>query len=53
LDEKELCVVEPVDRLRDEILGFTCRLVTEPSTAGKEASVLKVMEAELIKLSKL
>ena len=50
LDEKELCIIEAVDRLRDEILGFTCRLVAEPSTVGKEASALKVMEAELSKL---
>lgn len=44
-------IVDGIDHLADDILDFTCRLVTEPSTLENEASALGVMEAELIKLS--
>ena len=47
MDEKELCIIETVDRLRGDILDFTCRLVAEPSTVGNETSALQVMEEEL------
>ncbi len=50
MNAKAIHIIETVDRLRDEILDFTCRLVAEDSTVGNEASALRVMEAELGKL---
>ncbi|MEW6667965.1 MAG: ArgE/DapE family deacylase [Thermodesulfobacteriota bacterium] len=50
MDGKTLHIMETVDRLRDEILDFTCRIVAEPSTVGNEVPALQVMEAELGKL---
>ena len=44
-------IIDRIDTLVDDILDFTCRLVAEPSTLENEASVLRVMEAELMKLS--
>jgi acetylornithine deacetylase len=46
--EKEL--VTSVQSLKADIIDFTCRLVSQPSTLGNEASVLAVMERELEKL---
>jgi len=40
-------IIDTVDTLTDDIIGFACRLVAEPSTLGKEKSVLAVMEAQL------
>ena len=50
LNKKESVIVETVNDLSDDILDFTCRLVTEPSTLGDEFSALLVMEDELKKL---
>lgn len=47
MNKKEKKVIEAVEKLRSEILDFTCRLVAEASTLGNELSVLKVMEEEL------
>ena len=44
-------ILDAVDHLTDDVLDFTCRLVAEPSTLENEASVLRVMEKELTKLS--
>jgi acetylornithine deacetylase len=44
-------IVESVDDLADDIIDFACRLVGEPSTLENEASVLRVMETELTRLS--
>ena len=44
-------ILDAVDHLTDDVLDFTCRLVAEPSTLENEASVLRVMEEELTKLS--
>jgi acetylornithine deacetylase len=51
MNQKEKLIVETVDQLTDDILDFTCRLVSEPSTLGNEASVVNVMEEELKGLS--
>jgi len=51
MNNKEKQIIKAVDRLTDDILDFTCRLVAEPSTLENEASVMKVMEEELKKLS--
>jgi len=40
-----------VDRLADDVLDFTCRLVEEPSTLGNEASAVELMKGELKHLS--
>lgn len=44
-------IVDGIDKLSDEILDFTSRLVAEPSTLGNEFSAMEVMEAELKKLA--
>ncbi|UCD79661.1 MAG: ArgE/DapE family deacylase [Desulfobacterales bacterium] len=44
-------IIATLDQLKDDIIDLTCRLVAEPSTLENEASVLRVMEAELSKLS--
>lgn len=51
MNNPEKQIVDTIDALSDDILDFTCRLVAEPSTLGNEASAMKVMEAELEKLS--
>jgi len=47
-DEKK--IIEAVETLSDDIMDFTCRLTTEPSTLGNEASVLEVMQDEIARL---
>lgn len=44
-------LIESVNRLEDDILDLTTRLVAEPSTLGNEKSVLLVMEEELKRLA--
>jgi acetylornithine deacetylase len=51
MNKIEKQIIDGIDHFADDILDFTCRLVAEPSTLEKEASVLEVMEAELNKLS--
>jgi acetylornithine deacetylase len=51
MNKLEKQIIDRIDHFADDILDFTCRLVAEPSTLEKEASVLEVMEAELNKLS--
>lgn len=51
MDVKEERIVDEVENLTDDILGFASRLVAHPSTLGNEASVLRVVENELSKLS--
>ena len=46
-NNKEKHIIEIVDKLVEEMVDFTCRLVTEPSTVGHEMSVLTVMENQL------
>ncbi|BCR03550.1 acetylornithine deacetylase [Desulfuromonas versatilis] len=43
-------ILATVDALADEIIDFSARLVSEPSTLGNEASALRVMEDELVRL---
>ena len=47
-DEK---IIQTVEKLENEIIDFSCRLVKEPSTLGNEASVVHLMKNELEKLS--
>ncbi len=51
MDKIEKQIVAGIDKLSDDILDFTSRLVAEPSTLGNEASAMEVMEAELKKLA--
>ena len=46
-NNKEKHIIEIVDKLVEEMVDFTCRLVAEPSTVGHEMSVLTVMENQL------
>jgi acetylornithine deacetylase len=48
---KEERLIKEIEGLSDDLLDFASRLVAQPSTLGNEASVLKVMEEELSKLS--
>lgn len=50
MDSREKHLIDRVDRLADDILDFTCRLVAEASTLGNETSALEVMEGELRRL---
>ncbi len=49
-NKREKQILAAVDALADDILDFTCRLVAEESTLGREQSVLGVMASELRKL---
>jgi acetylornithine deacetylase len=49
--KQEKKLIETVDRLADDVLDYASRLVREPSTLRNEASVVKVAEEELRKLS--
>ncbi|MBT3256144.1 MAG: ArgE/DapE family deacylase [Deltaproteobacteria bacterium] len=51
MNSSEQKLMSTVESLIPEILDFTSRLVACPSTLGKEASVLEVMENELGRLS--
>ena len=50
MDNKEAAISKAVEELREDIIEFTFKLVRQPSMLGEEASVLRVMEEELIKL---
>lgn len=45
MDSHERKIIETVDRLTDEIIDLTGRLVAQPSVLENEAGVLEVMEA--------
>ncbi len=47
---REQMILQTVERLQEDILGFACRLVAEPSTLGREASALQLMESDLRQL---
>ena len=47
MGKSEQKLISTVESLAPEILDFTSRLVACPSTLGKEAPVLEVMENEL------
>ena len=47
LEPREQKIIDTVNTLADDIIGFTCRLVAEASTLSNEKSVLNVMEGEL------
>ncbi len=47
MEKSEQKLISTVESLAPEILDFTSRLVACPSTLGKEAAVLEVMENEL------
>jgi len=47
MEKSEQKLIDTVESLAPEILDFTSRLVACPSTLGKEAPVLEVMENEL------
>ena len=47
LNNKETHILETVDKLDEEMVDFTCRLVAEPSLVGHEMTVLTVMEDQL------
>jgi acetylornithine deacetylase len=51
MNQNEKRIIETVDGLADDLLDFASRLVREPSTLGNEASVTRIMEGELTKLS--
>jgi acetylornithine deacetylase len=51
LNKAEKQIIESIDNLADDIIDFACRLVAEPSTLENEATVLRVMEIELARLS--
>lgn len=51
INQKEKRIIETVNQLADDLLDFTCRLVSEPSTLGNETSAINIMEKELKKLS--
>ena len=51
INQKEKRIIETVSQLADDLLDFTCRLVSEPSTLGNETSAINIMEKELKKLS--
>ena len=50
LDVREQKLMEAVNALSDDMFDFAARLVAEPSTLGREESVLEVMAAELTRL---
>ncbi len=50
LSVKERHISNVVDKLADDIVDFTGRLVAEPSTLANEMSVLTLMEEELSRL---
>ncbi len=47
---QEQKILAAVDSLADDLLDFTCRLVAQESTLGREHAVLGVMETELNRL---
>jgi acetylornithine deacetylase len=47
LSPNEKHIIAAVDALEDDIIDLTGRLVAEPSTLGKEQSVLRLMETKL------
>ena len=51
MNKIEKQIIDRIDHFADDIIDFTCRLVSEPSTLENEVSALAVMEAELKKLS--
>jgi len=51
MEKREQKIKESIDGMADDIIDFTSRLVSEPSTLEHEASVMALMEAELNKLS--
>ncbi|MFH1137946.1 MAG: ArgE/DapE family deacylase [Pseudomonadota bacterium] len=50
MNEREQKIISAVDSLADDIIDFASRLVAEPSVLGREASAVRVMEDELIRL---
>lgn len=51
MDAKKQKIIDTVDRLSDDILDFTQKLVREPSTLGNEAGAVEIMESELVQLN--
>jgi acetylornithine deacetylase len=51
MEKRAQKIMESIDGMADDIIDFTSRLVSEPSTLEHEASVMALMEAELNKLS--
>jgi len=51
LNAAEEKIVNTVESLREGMLDFTCRLVAQPSTLGKEISALELFAQELRRLS--
>lgn len=50
LNGKEKSLLDAVDSLADEMFDLASRLVAEPSTLGHEASAVRVMEEEMVRL---
>lgn len=50
MDRREQHILSVVDTLADDIVDFTSRLVSQPSTLGNEQSALVVMEDELLSM---
>lgn len=50
MDLREIKLIETVDRLTDQIVDFTMRLVAEPSTLGNESGATALMAGELEQL---
>jgi len=51
MEARQQKIIDAVDRLADDIMDFTVRLVKEPSTLGNEAGAVEVMEDELRRLN--
>jgi acetylornithine deacetylase len=47
MNQREEKILQAVEALSGDMVGFTTRLVAQPSTLGNEATALKVMEDEL------
>lgn len=44
-------ILDEIDRLKDEIVQFTCDLISQPSVLGQESTVLEIVEKKLNSLS--
>lgn len=50
MNPREEKILQTVESLTDDMVGFTAHLVSQPSILGNEFSVLQVMEDELVRL---
>lgn len=50
MNKQEQNLLDTVEKLSDDILDLTCRLVEQPSTLGNEKGAVEVMDATLQRL---